>query len=392
VSRHPPRTRFVALTARLLRGLWFGVIPALAAGVVVRYLFPPVWHPAAQGWARGLVKYAASHTLLLGVVLFVAFALVTRGLAEGLPGAELLIATPASGPSSERGAPAQPLIRTALWLGMVALVAIGLRTLVAQPYEVLGGSMLPTAEPSSYLLVNKLAYGVHLPHHSSGLASKAPRRADVIVFESPVSKSESMVKRVVGVPGDRIRVDGGFLEINGWKVPRCLAGHYFTASERGYEAGPVFVEFLEDRAYLMLRTRGNRPPFGPYVVKEGEVFVLGDSRTTSVDSRVWNEGRGQGVPLAAVTGRVDRFVIGASQSGTLDFQGLFKRIGTDLPLTRVNTNMLRDGIRHCLTKRPNDTYPPPPKPEARISFSQDFGVKVPNEPRAVAESLEHEAL
>jgi signal peptidase I len=272
------------------------------------------------------------------------------------------------------------------------LLAIGVRTFIAQPYEVLGGSMLPTAEPGAYLFVNKLAYGMHLPHRASAVAPKAPRRGDVIVFENPAASAESMVKRVIGVPGDRIRIDNGPPEINGWKVPRCLAGHYFSMSERGPESGPVFVEFLDDRAYLTLRTRGVREPFGPYLVKEGEVFVLGDSRSTSIDSRVWNEGRGRGVPLAAVTGRVDRFVIGASQNGTIDFQRIFKRIGMDLPSARVNTNMLRDGIEHCSRTRPKDTHPPPPNPEARVSSNDHFGLQVAGSAQPLAERGHHEAL
>lgn len=357
------RPSWLARIARsAARALWFAVIPALGAGLVLRYLVPRAWHPAARGWARAIAELGELHALAMGVLFFVGFGWALRSLSVYLPGNEVLLSAPPEALPSDEPSPSlsarDSLVGTVFWLGGAALVALGLRAWVVQPYEVLSGSMLPTAEPGAYLLVNKLAYGLRMAQGMPVLGAQSPRRGDVIVFDNPAGGPEALVKRVIGLAGDQIEMQNGPPEINGWKVPHCLAGHSFHMSNQGPVSGPLFVEFLEDHAYLTMRTRGLRPRFGPYRVKEGEVFVLGDSRTASIDSRAWSEGKGRGVPFASIRGRVDRFAVRTDDSGDADLGKLLSKLGTDVETRGIDRNSLRDGIRHCLATRPKDTFPP----------------------------------
>jgi signal peptidase I len=250
-------------------------------------------------------------------------------------------------------------------LGAAALAAVaayGVRTTVVQSYEVLSASMLPTLEPGDRLLGSKLAY--------VAARDRLPRRGDVVTFQSSevalpagIEAPEVLVKRVLGLPGDRIAVKGGQPVINGWPVPYCDAGEYVflqSGAHGGAVHGRLRVEFIDDRAYLTVNAQS--VPFREtYEVKPGEVFVLGDNRGNSLDSRAWNAGRGGGVPVGAVDARARWFLMGTHRSGDPDFGRLghaIDRLEGRVHLEGVNAQSLDDAVARCLASPPSDTHPP----------------------------------
>ncbi len=250
-----------------------------------------------------------------------------------------------------------------------ALTAFVVRSFVVQPYRVISGSMLPTLEPGDQLAGNKLAF-------SSG--GRMPRHGDVVVFNSSaiaqrwaapsgLQTPDVLVKRAIGLPGDRISLHGSVPVINGWEVPTCMAGNYlyvFPDGEGGALRGIVVVEFLEDRAYLTLQSMGVPQFEGPYEVQPGEVFVLGDNRTHSVDSRSYRPGQSAGVPSGAIEARGQWFLVGTQRSGDADLSRVFQPVDLLAPRVRseglgIDTADLEAGIARCLSQRPSETRPPP---------------------------------
>jgi signal peptidase I len=258
-------------------------------------------------------------------------------------------------------------------LGVIAAVvvavaaALGVRAMV-EPYRVLSGSMLPTLEQDDLLVSNRLAYRSLLPTGRGAAARRLPRRGDLILFRSgavamrQAGGPDLLVKRVIGLPGDQIGMRGDVPVLNGWMVPFCSAGQYlYIAPDGEVVRGTVRVEFLEDRVYLTLQSLWTAFE-GPYTVQPGEVFVLGDSRSNSVDSRAWNEGHGGGVPLDAISGRAQWLLWGQQRSGDADNAWLrpLDAVGRRAPVGGPEAQKLKDGIANCLRTPPAVTRPPEP--------------------------------
>jgi len=266
-----------------------------------------------------------------------------------------------------RGQSLRDLAGVVVGVALAMALAFGVRSRLVESYSVLSGSMLPTLQPEDRLAGNRLAYrGWTTP-----AAARCPRRGDIIVFQSSAVDGgdltdvpDFLVKRVIGLPGDRIGMKGGIPVINGWTVPVCDAGEYLYVLEGGENGldGRLAVEFLEDRAYLTVHAVGSAAFEGTYAVAPGEVFVLGDNRNNSIDSRAYNEHHGGGVPLSAIEARVDWFVAGRRFDTQWDLTRLFRRLdsmATTLHLDGVDQRPLQAGIAKCLAQRPATTSPPP---------------------------------
>lgn len=162
-------------------------------------------------------------------------------------------------------------------IGIAVLLALFIRTFVVQAFKIPSGSMKPTLLVGDHILVNKFIYGIKVPFTDRTLVSvAAPKRGDVIVFKFPRDTSKDYIKRVVGLPGDQIEIIDRRLLINGKPVDDP---HAFYSL-----AGIMPDSFLRH--------------FGPIAVPPDHLFVMGDNRDESSDSRVWGF-----VPMSYVKGK-----------------------------------------------------------------------------------------
>jgi signal peptidase I len=335
----------------LIRALWFGLVPVLAAGVAFRYLVPSA-NAQLHGPLGAVADLGARFPVLVTVGFYLLFAALVRYWSPALPGADRWLLRPAAVARYEH----KDLLSSVGFVLLAVVAALGLRALY-QPCRVLSGSMLPTLQPGAHVLSSNAAYG--LPY--VGGTPRMPARGDVIVFKKNLGPGypDELVKRVIGLPGDSISVRRGYAFINGWKVPSCDAGLYVYASVTGLLEAKLEVEFLAERVYLTAYSNAIPAADVTYTVPPGEVFLLGDNRNNSSDSRSWNNGRGGSLPLADIRGRVDRLLVGARRNGDVDRQSLFQPLGLDPNLEGMDSSRTRARIEACLKGRPNVTVPPP---------------------------------
>ena len=192
-------------------------------------------------------------------------------------------------------------------IGAVVFVALCLRSFVVEAYQIPSGSMIPTLEIGDHIFVNKLVYGVHIPFTDIKFAThfRPPRRGEIIVFEHPVSRNEDLIKRVVAVGGDMVEVRNNVVYVNGVATAHKDEGarRYFDFDESTNQwverDGEAFDEHMGQAAFTTLQDPSLPPRgFGPVRVPEGKLFVMGDNRDNSSDSRYWGF-----VPLNLVRGR-----------------------------------------------------------------------------------------
>jgi signal peptidase I len=178
------------------------------------------------------------------------------------------------------------LQREFVTIGLAIAVVVSARTSLADHYVVPTGSMIPTVEPDDHVLVDKLAYGLRLPFlESYVLHFTPPARGDVVVLSSP-DDGTVLLKRVVGVPGDRIAVMDGGLVIDGRPVPVL-------------QRGGASIERLGAAEHAISFASGGGPDYGPVAVPVGKYLVMGDNRGNSRDGRTFGF-----VSRDAILGRV----------------------------------------------------------------------------------------
>jgi len=189
---------------------------------------------------------------------------------------------------------------------LAVILALIIRTFIVQPFKIPSGSMIPTLLVGDHLLVNKFIYGTKIPFTDRIiLPIKGLSRGDVIVFKYPNDENDPSkrgihyIKRIIGVPGDKIDIGGRNLYINGEKIDLKYSGEY--NDERFGTEFDKYEEFLSGNRHVVLFEKGRTDTQKgrlPVEVPPGHVFVMGDNRDNSQDSRFWGF-----VPIGNIEGK-----------------------------------------------------------------------------------------
>lgn len=198
------------------------------------------------------------------------------------------------------------------------LIAVVVRTLFFQPFNIPSGSLIPTLLIGDYLFVSKYSYGYSKhsmpfsPDVFSGrIFGSEPKRGDIAVFKLPSDGSTDYIKRVIGLPGDKVQMVQGRLLINGAVVPREPVQKIRTRDAFGRAVDvPTYKETLPGgSSHLIIERDGDTGYYDntkEHVVPAGHYFMMGDNRDNSTDSRVGKDEGGVGpVPLENFVGRAE---------------------------------------------------------------------------------------
>jgi signal peptidase I len=217
------------------------------------------------------------------------------------------LATPSNAGRAQKARPVSQRSRLRnLWenfksiIGALAIFLV-LRAFLIEAYRIPSGSMIPTLLVGDWLFVNKAIYGAHIPFTKTNLpAFREPRRGDVVVFVSPFQADEdsagrdatpTLVKRLVGVPADTLYMRKGVLYVNGIAQRQGFGADVRISQEIANSADPLFD--WQKKVGLSSSRFGPAPAqpthdnWGPLVVPRGKLFMMGDSRYNSKDSRYW---------------------------------------------------------------------------------------------------------
>jgi len=271
-------------------------------------------------------------------------------------------------------------------IGVAVAVALILRAFVVEAFKIPSGSMIPSLMIGDHIFVNKLSYGPLIPWTEKRLfASMPPSRGDVMVFKFPENKEQDFIKRVIAEPEDTLDVINGRPILNGWLVPHCYVGKF------GRDEGSLYVEYLGERSYLTLFAADEMHPNGPdeptcksqdecglgqsckagicghaqgpFKVGKSEVWVMGDNRYNSHDSRSWRGGQGAGVPFENIKGRAMFVWMSFAPGGGIAQDRLFVNVMGRPKLPAAADPSLQGALDRCMRDRPpvSETTPPPAK-------------------------------
>ncbi|MGY6277286.1 signal peptidase I [Methylomonas sp. MgM2] len=182
----------------------------------------------------------------------------------------------------------------------VVLIVLLLRSFLVEPFRIPSGSMMPTLLIGDFILVNKFSYGVRLPVLNDKIIELGePERGDIVVFRFPKQPTVDYIKRVIGLPGDRIAYFDKKLYVNGQPIKQTSLGRYQGVGQGTSMTG---AELLEENLtgvnHQILISNGVPTVEDVFVVPKGQYFVMGDNRDNSNDSRYWGM-----VPEANLVGK-----------------------------------------------------------------------------------------
>ncbi len=192
------------------------------------------------------------------------------------------------------------------------LIAFFVRTLAYQPFNIPSGSMIPTLLVGDYLFVSKFSYGysryalpLGLGFFSGRILAREPERGDIAVFRQPPTNRDDFIKRLVGIPGDRVQMVDGVLHLNGEPVDKRRIDDFIVSDHRGRARRiPQYIETLPNGpTYTVRESLGDTGPVDntrEFVVPQGQYFAMGDNRDDSNDSRNWGF-----VPAENLVGRAE---------------------------------------------------------------------------------------
>ena len=194
---------------------------------------------------------------------------------------DVLVLRPRS--KAEAQEPANWIVEYAISFFPVLLFVLVLRSFLVEPFQIPTGSMIPTLKVGDFILVNKYAYGIRLPVVGTKILDVGdPERGDSMVFIPP-HEEEYFIKRVIGLPGDRVRYQNKTLYINGVEQTQVFQREVRDFRPRQLE----FEETFGEQPHAIYRNLYNDPRVQEWVVPEGHYFMMGDNRDQSNDSRFW---------------------------------------------------------------------------------------------------------
>ncbi len=219
-------------------------------------------------------------------------------------------------------------VETVKTVFFAVLIAFGVRTFAFEPFNIPSGSMIPTLLVGDYLFVSKFSYGYSkhtvgfgLPLFDGRVMGSLPERGDVAVFKLPRDNKTDYIKRVIGLPGDTVQVIGGVLHINGQPVKRDKIEDYVSTDGLGRTIRTTqYNETLPNgRVHRIIEESDNGPLDNTplFKIPDGHLFMMGDNRDNSLDSRV--PGQVGFVPVENLVGRAE-FLFFSLDEGTRFFE------------------------------------------------------------------------
>jgi len=170
----------------------------------------------------------------------------------------------------------------------IILLVLVIRSFIAEPFRIPSASMLPTLHIGDFILVNKFSYGIRLPVLNTKVVDLAePERGDVLVFRFPKNPKVDYIKRVVGLPGDKVGYFDKTIYLNGKAVEQEVKAKDVNLLGLIPARAELRFEQLGENGHDLLVDPDRRLVEGEMVVPEGHYFVMGDNRDNSNDSRFW---------------------------------------------------------------------------------------------------------
>ena len=216
-------------------------------------------------------------------------------------------------------------------------LALLIRTFIVQPFKIPSGSMIPTLLIGDHLLVNKFIYGTKIPFMDIRIFPVEDiKRGDVIVFKFPgndsVNKGVHYIKRAIGLPGDEVNIEGRDVYINREKIKQVYEGNYKYFEQGTEVTTDKYIDTLSENIFDVIykkssiNTTKGKTNF-PITIPEGNIFVLGDNRDNSYDSRFWGF-----VPIESISGKA--FLI--HWSWNFDNDNIFSKVRWNRIFSSIN--------------------------------------------------------